>query len=53
MIPSSKKLTYAERLRSRGLPSLEYWPERANMIQVYNRKDQLHRYRKTSLVIGS
>ena len=35
LVASCKNLSYPERLRKLGLPSLEYRKERADMIQVY------------------
>lgn len=35
LVPSCKNLSYTQRLRKLGLPTLEYRRERADMIQVY------------------
>ena len=35
MLPSFKDNTYPERLKSLGLPSLEYRKDRADMVQIY------------------
>ena len=35
LVPSLKRITYSDRLKHLGLPTLEYKCERADMVEVY------------------
>ena len=49
MLPCLKGKTHPERLKTSGLPTLEYRRERANMVQVYKIMNEIDKLDKDKL----